>query len=207
MLDKILADASPYLDENIHPLVLLKILNRDFSNVWVIALADSIFEKIESQILKPINQVVKDKICALKIILNSTRFFDNWVAFEKVVVAFNDRPVDFTMMQFVSVPDIFFVLKIYPEIRNEQLSNEVKSYIYAVCKDNGVYFMPEPMHFINFMHKTPDEQTIMKEQQKYFDNYISQNQLHPKILEQLRAINYAKIKELNRIHEEQIYYV
>lgn len=204
-LYRVVTEASPYSDENIHPLVLLKILQRDFGVNWVLTLPDSIFLKIKQQQSVEVHPVVRDKICAIKNLLNSASFFDNWVAFEKTVVAFNDRPVDFTLMQYVSVLDIYFALNVVKEIRNEPLGPDPRVYIYAVCRNEAVYYMPEPMNFINAMHKTDSERVIMQEQQKLFDDYVANGVMHPQILQQIRALTYNRIKQLNRIHEEQLY--
>jgi len=213
ILKSVLQSASPFVDKEIHPLILIELLNREIGPDWVIFLPETIRQIIRSKHSVEPADIVMDKIGALKTLLNSTIYYDNWMVFEKCTRAFNSKPVDFTLMQHISIPDIFYSLSLMYKIRKGDLSDEVNAYIYTHMKYNGVFYLPpiaadfDPFQKIYdlIIVKDASESGIASKQRSAYDRYFETGEFSPLIIEILRAINYKKVMDLSKIKQEHLY--
>lgn len=96
-----------------------------------------------------INVSVKQKIMAVCLVKSSTRAYDTWPAFEKVIAAFNDQTVDFETMQKPSLGQLIVGVGIMRGLREAPFSEEVQRYMAAALLSDDLVFAPPPIDFIN----------------------------------------------------------
>lgn len=199
VLAKVLSQANPFTDKTISPLILIELLNKKFGPDWVLWLLDTIKERIEAEYPVVVDPIVMHKIGAIKSILNSLAYFETWSAFEKVCVVFNERRPDFSLMQLLSLPEVFYTVNVVKKIRALDLRDEPKAYIKTLCDYYGVKYMPPPLDFIN------DNSPESIEQGNLVKAWTEKEEYSPKIYEQVSAIVYDKLKRLLAIKQEREY--
>lgn len=141
-----------------HPLALdvylSHVLGSDYSN-WDPA---AIWQELLRVSGAPnISTSVKQKILAVCLVRSSSRAYETWPAFEKVMAAVNDQAVDFEMMQKPTLGQLLVGVGIMRGLREAPFSDEVQRYMAAVLLDDEIVYAPPPIEFINHevLHASP----------------------------------------------------
>lgn len=138
------------------PLELLDYLMAVFGKDWIYWEPETLWKHIDlSKVEQPAYN--KNKIHAMRVILNNDTFWKDWVVFEKVTLALNGLPPDFNIVEEVSPAHMAFAIRIayqlrrYPGLntpgKDPIFSSEVKKYIAARCFLDGTVYLPEPLSF------------------------------------------------------------
>lgn len=90
-----------------------------------------------------LTDILKNKIQAVKALLTTDAFYRDHVAFEKIVVALNDRIPLFDQYQHPSPAMIARAIKQAQQVVEPfgEWSDEVKRYVAVVCHDAGLYLL------------------------------------------------------------------
>ena len=148
ILASVVAQELPWLQEDIDPVVLAEALAKKFDLEWVRWEPETLLTTIEKTFLVEVPRLVWEKILALRVIIMVDVFWEKWDVFEKVCCAFNSVQPTFDTIQYLSAGQIAYAIDCANQLRNNQFSNEVKSYIAAKLKDEGLVVAPKSLEFV-----------------------------------------------------------
>jgi hypothetical protein len=114
---------------------------------------DELLELVkENDVLEPdtIRQLYPDlseeefnKVMAIKVVKHTRQFWENFYAFEDIVLALNDLTPDFSLLEGVTPEQIWYAIQLVDQIRpGMEYSKEVQLYIKWNCNEAGVYIYP-----------------------------------------------------------------
>lgn len=99
----------------------------------------------------------KNKLQALQMVLSNSLFWKDWLAFEKCVLAFNNVPPRFDVIESVSPAQMAYAIRIARQVRKIETTKqsgrlpafdvEVKKYIAIRSYLDGLIYLPEPLDF------------------------------------------------------------
>lgn len=91
-----------------------------------------------------------NKILAFVTLSKTRHFWENFLVFEKIVLALNGIMPDFNMLQGVMPEQIWYALeiahKLYP---TREYAPEILKYIEYICNEHGVYVYPPYLEMPN----------------------------------------------------------
>lgn len=88
-------------------------------------------------------QYNRDAVQAVRMIHMNDRFANDWYTFEKVVIGLNNLPVSFQYGQQPTVGQVMDAINSINWIRPVKLSDDVRMYVAAVIREDGVYPVPK----------------------------------------------------------------
>lgn len=92
--------------------------------------------------------LVRHKLYALRIIMTSDSAHHEWHIFEKIGSAFNDRTAHFGVMEPLTAIECARTVAIMDAVRPDAFTHEVKAYIAAACRTDGLYTV-KPSKYLN----------------------------------------------------------
>jgi rubrerythrin len=131
-----------------HPIAISMVLLEAFGADWVTWEALT----LRTEIVKTFNATsVSDnnwnKIQAVRTLLSTTAFWDDWEIFEKVIQALNNNVPRFDILQRCNTEQLMSGVDIANDLRNEDFGNEIVQYTAACLVDEGITHAPEPLDF------------------------------------------------------------
>lgn len=131
-----------------HPVVLDLALIKEFGIEWFNWEPETIWASIHDRFQTNVSEHNRAKIQAVQTLHVVLSPWNLWQVFEKVVQALNNNIPRFDVMQAPSVEQLFVGVDIMDTVRREPFSQEVKSYMAACVLNDDVFFVPEPLDFI-----------------------------------------------------------
>lgn len=134
------------------PVRLMRALNSALGEEWL----GWEWETIEEELGRAgvaCDPIVRDKILALKLLVNSNEFFEGWRAFSAVVTAFADQRVDWSYVAPLAPHHMAAAAAIATRyIRSEppEWSPEVRAFVAACCVNSGLVKLPPELLFAGF---------------------------------------------------------
>ena len=138
------------------PLELLEYMNLQFDKDWIYWEPETIFQQMDWSSVDQ-SSYNKNKINAIKVVLNNDTFWKDWVVFEKTTLAFNNVPPNFTVIEEVSPAQMAYAIRVAYQMRrvpkmntpgkDPAFSKEVSYYVATRCYMDGVVYLPEPLSF------------------------------------------------------------
>jgi len=138
-----------------HPVSLDFAMLKAFGSEWFSWQAETIWDEIQDEFKSQISELTKQKIRALQSCHVSLLPWTAWQVFEKVAHAFNGTLPNFSIMQRLDLEELFGAVDMIPFIRKEKYSDEVKLYMAATVLEEDVFFVPEPLNFIQMEVSQP----------------------------------------------------
>lgn len=116
-------------------------LNGMLGSDWVTWEPETLWAELKKAGLS-VTEIFKGKIQAIKTLLTTGAFWKDHLAFEKVVMALNDRSVSFDHYQHPSPGMIARALRFAEDVTPPQAwSDEVKRYVAVVCNEEGLILL------------------------------------------------------------------
>lgn len=112
---------------------------------WITWEPETIWTEMKRALDVSPTDAIKAKVNAVKTLLVSNEFWDDHLAFEKVVVSLNGITPLFDQYQNPSPGMIAKALKQAAEIRTAPFSDEVLRFIAASCFEEGLVLLPSPL--------------------------------------------------------------
>jgi hypothetical protein len=146
-----------FRDEQAHPVILLRTCLSLFG-VEVMEWEPTIIKRsIEDRSGSSIARVNLLKILAALTVANRDNFWGEWETFHFISQALNNNSPSASVVQNQSVGQLMVAVDIANSIRDElgalsgrpQFSEDVKRYIAAQLAEEGIWFVPEPLTFVN----------------------------------------------------------
>lgn len=131
-----------------HPVVINFALLKSFGLEWYTWEPETIWEMIHSLFQSKVSEHNRAKIRALQCINSTHAPWEMWQVFEKVLQALNNNIPHYGVMQAPSLEQIYAGVDILDTLRREEFSQEVKSYMAAAVLNEDVFYVPEPLDFI-----------------------------------------------------------
>lgn len=138
------SQALPPLDRA-RPVEAISILSRAFGKEWVEWEPETLWAEVKSDLGVAPSDALKNKIQAAKSILVSEVFWKDHLAFEKIVMAFNNHVPLFDQYQHPSVAMLANGVEEAEKIRKAEFSDDVLRYIAVVGYEDGFIVLPEPL--------------------------------------------------------------
>lgn len=140
-----------------HPVVLATLLFKEYDIEWLEWEADVLWFEIEDDFSRkfsrsrPVKVTVsglnRNKIQAVRTLLLSNGFWEEWQIFCPIIQAVNNNVPVFDTLQKPSVAQLMAGIDIISTIREEKFSEEIGRFVSAVCLEQGVWFLPKPLDF------------------------------------------------------------
>lgn len=131
-----------------HPIVLDFALIKAFQLEWLTWEPETIWASILDMFKSNVSEHNRAKIMALQTIHVSHAPWVQWQVFEKVIQALNNNVPRFDVMQAPALEQLYAGVDIMDTLRREDFSAEVKQYMAAAVLNEDVFYVPQPLDFI-----------------------------------------------------------
>lgn len=106
------------------------------------------------QVFPGISEEEFNETMALKLLRHTKHFFENFYAFEDMVLALNGIPPNFETVEGCTPEQIFYAVELADKLRpGLEYSKEVQLYIKFMCNDVGVFLYPQSIGLDNPYYK------------------------------------------------------
>ena len=126
----------------------LDYLLNELAPAWLEWEPETIWTGLKKYMGQEPNLVTKTKINAMKLLHTSEGPWEDWEAFLPVCVALSHGIPNFEVASKPSLAELFVCTKIMRGLRQIPFSEEVTRFIAACCLDEGVFFTPPPLEFL-----------------------------------------------------------
>lgn len=130
------------------PVEIDRTLVDQYGTEWLEWQPETLFQTIRMDFNTQISKVNQDKILAVQLLHVSDSFWRHWEAHEKVVLAFNNLIPMFDRVQDVTMGQLFHAVHQAHQIRRENFQDEVKGYMAAHAKAEGMIWLPPPLDVV-----------------------------------------------------------
>lgn len=131
----------------VSPIRIMVELDDAWGDEWLDWEYETIFQTAHNEGVD-IQRQNEDKIMALKVLLNTNRFWEESRVFEKVCLAFNHKIVDWMVVQEPGVHEMSAARALIDRYIDEQeFSDEVKTYVAGVAIHAGFVMLPPLLRF------------------------------------------------------------
>lgn len=127
------------------PIELIRSITAKLGPHWISWEPETLWVELKRVWRDKLPEALKDKIQAAKSLLVTNAFWRDHLAFEKVVMAFNDQVPLFDQYQNPSPAMIANAIQEASEIRRAPFSGEVLRYIASAAYEDGLVVLPEPL--------------------------------------------------------------
>lgn len=131
-----------------HPITIHFALIRAFGVEWIEWEPATLYREVQRIYETQISEHARAKMMVVKTIHAVTSPWKNWAVFEKVVQGLNGNIPLWSTMQKPTLAELYSGVDILSALRSEEFSPEVRSYMVAVCLDEGVELALPPLDFI-----------------------------------------------------------
>lgn len=150
-------DLRLFRDEQAHPLVLLRTCLKLFGQEVLEWEPMVIKRAIEDRSESNISRVNFVKVLAALTVANRDNFWEEWETFHFLSQALNNNIPSAAAIQNQSIGQIMAAVDIANSIRQElgplsatpEFGDEVRRYVAAQLAEAGIWFVPEPLTFVN----------------------------------------------------------
>jgi hypothetical protein len=150
-------EAEIFKDEKTHPIVLLKSYLAMFGPEALEWEPAVIKQSVEDRTQANISRVALFKLLSAIAVANHDRFWDSWQTFHAVCQGLNGKIPSTSQVDDHSVGEMMVAVDIAKQIRRElgpatnlpDYAEEVQRYIAAQLLDSGIWYVPEPLDFVN----------------------------------------------------------
>jgi hypothetical protein len=95
------------------------------------------------QVFPEISEEELNKVMAMKLLKHTRHFWENFYAFENIVLALNDVVPDFEKIDGCTPEQIWYAVQLADQIRPGMgYAKEVQIYVKFMCNDSGVFIYP-----------------------------------------------------------------
>lgn len=165
-------------------------LLQEIKRVWSVVPADNVLEKI----------------MALQLLLTTNLFWSDYLAFEKVVLAFNDKYVSMGELQACTPEELTYALVIIKKLKLHKMpfGSDIRGYIQACHRDAGQIYYAPSMTFAQPEYKDTWRRMIVRGVKRKIDNYAQADKFSQ---EDPVMVQYAKLRDCAVYTEERLKHV
>ena len=152
-----------------NPIELANEMNAKYGDSWLEWEPETLWETIRKDWLTYPNEESKNKLMAIKVLMASESFWNDWEVFEKICIAFNDRVPNFHVMDDLSTAELTLAVRLASKLKKRSFGSEVQAYVASEGSEVGYIILPEELAFAQekldfLMQGTPGE--ALKEELK-----------------------------------------
>ncbi|NIP67379.1 hypothetical protein GWN63_04850 [Candidatus Bathyarchaeota archaeon] len=137
-------------EEDANPIKIMLVLDQVWEEDWRQWEPETITQTLEQDGVD-VARVNLDKIMALKVLMNTTEFWESPRTFEKVCLAFAGRMVDWGHIQEPRVHDIAACVALVERyIAEHEFSDDVATYVAGCAVRDGYVLLPPVLSFAQF---------------------------------------------------------
>ncbi len=119
-----------------------------YDQAWFDWEPETLWITIQKDFKTILGELARNKINAVKTILMNDSFWEEWEIFEKIVGTFNDHVPNFLLVEVPSPAQMAWAVREANYLNpGNSFSDEVSSYVRAVCKEAGLVYFPEDLQF------------------------------------------------------------
>jgi hypothetical protein len=131
-----------------HPVAIHKLLDRTFGFEWLAWDPDALWQELKDEFGSVVSELSRSKIQALRSLHANEFFWNNWEIFCPVVQSLNNRIPNFWIMQKPSIAQLYTTIDMVGLVRDMPYGKEVSKFIAAAFMNDGVFYAPPPLDFI-----------------------------------------------------------
>jgi hypothetical protein len=132
-----------------HPITLSIILVKKYGVDWLLWETETLAWRLDTDFAQKPSDMCLHKINAMRTLYRVDSFWKKWEVFQVCCAALNGTPPDFLTMQVPSAAEALIAADIAKETQQHEWSDEVKHYLDAVFKHDGVFVGIEPLAFVD----------------------------------------------------------
>lgn len=140
--------ASIFSRTGIAPARYKNLLDSLYGEDWYKWDSDTLRQTLEADKHGPVDDLAANKIRAVQMLRISNKCYTDFRVFEKIVLALNDIPIDWDMVELAEPEEVGYAIheikNIYPDA---EFGREVAAYIAAICAQEGFVILPPPLEF------------------------------------------------------------
>lgn len=137
-------------DGDANPIQIMANLNNEWGKEWVGWEPETLIEMAKREGVD-IHRANQDKVMSLKVLVNTTLFWEKVRVFEKVCLAFSGRIVDWGNIQEPRTHEIAATISLVERyIGEREFSDEVEAFVSASAVRDGFIMMPPSLKFAGF---------------------------------------------------------
>ena len=188
--------------KHILPQVYKIVLDDAFGVGWIKWLPETCWSEINRKFkVVPVPEV-KNKINALKVFLQTDKFYYDAHVFENIVMAVNDYYVDPDAIQLANPEEITYAVRALLPLKDElnpEFGREVIGYIRTSCRRAGMLKYPHMLQFAQPEYDSTITEHLAMIEPEAFDPYDETNIIHVQSLKLWQVMQYVtrKISHLN----------
>lgn len=138
-------------DSEANPVKIFLTLNNKFGEEWVEWEPETILEMADREGVE-VKHTNRDKIMALKVIQNTDAFWEDPRTFEKVVLAFNHRIVDWGHVQEPRLHEVVGAIELIERyLKSLDFTEKIQAYVTVVAIRDGYVMLPPALDFAKFL--------------------------------------------------------
>lgn len=134
-----------------HPVVLDLALLKQYGPEWMYWEPETLVWRIPQDFrTSGVSELNLDKIQAVKTLHFNDNFWLQWEVFNWCLHPFNNLYPNFEVMQVPSTAQVMVAVNVSSAIRADvEWSQEVKDFMTAACRYDGIFYPPAPLEFLN----------------------------------------------------------
>jgi hypothetical protein len=149
-----------FTNHDAHPTAIYEALDKTFGPEWLVWDRDALWTEIAREFNLTVSELSRVKIQALRTLQTTPSFWEEWDIFSPTVQALNNRVPNFAVDHKPSTAQLFNAVDIASDVREHDYSREVLLYMSAVLKDEGIYYVVEPLSFLNRIINEGDKECL-----------------------------------------------
>jgi len=194
-----------FTERFVPPKVYVGVLSKMLGGLWPTWEPETIWADIRDEAGVDVSDEVRDKINALRLLLTTDNFWEEFTVFENVILAFNDRHVDPSYVQVCLPQELAYGLTVAGSIKVKPFSSEIINYIRACCTQDGLVVYPNIFSFAQPRFEDPTLRELVHDTQKVWDaQRFAQLRVPPGEEEDAVVVQVAKLHDIDVYVKERL---
>lgn len=190
----------------IDPVMYKDLFDQKFGEAWREWESETLLQEIKRiWSVVPIDTVL-EKLMALQLLLTTNLFWSDYLAFEKVILAFNDHYVSMGEIQACTPEELTFALELVRQMNLHKMpfEEEIRGYIQACHREAGQVFYAPSMSFAQPIYEDTWRRMIVRGVQRKIDSNAQADEFSQ---EDPVMVQYAKVRDCAVYTEERLKHV
>jgi len=158
-----------FTERFVPPRVYVGVLSKMLGGLWPTWEPETIWEEIRIETGAQVSDEVRDKINALRLVLTTDNFWEEFTVFENVILAFNDRHVDPSYMQVCLPQELAYGLTVAGSVKVKPFAADIINYVRACCEQDGLVVYPNIFSFAQPRFEDAALRELVYEARKVWD--------------------------------------
>lgn len=158
-----------FTERFVPPKVYVGVLSKMLGGNWPTWEPETVWADIFDETGVEVSDEVRDKISALRLVLTTDNFWEEFTVFENVILAFNDRYVDPDYLQVCLPQELAYGMTVAGSVKVKPFDSDITNYIRACCTQDGLMVYPNIFAFAEPRYENPVLSELVQNVRKVWD--------------------------------------